>query len=91
MHADNLGVSDFFASVAGNVFIMDRVERVGAFDALAVGSGAGSDALAETAEFVGIGLVPDVLVFRVSSELAVLKSLACIQVDDWASPVSEEC
>ena len=78
MHTNNLGVSDFFAPVAGNVFIMDGVEGVCAFDTLAVGSGTSSDALAETAKFVGIGLIPDFLVLRVRTELAVFKSLASI-------------
>ena len=57
--ANHFGVSDFFSVVGGDIFEADKEEGVGAFDKFASAVGRGEDALAEPADFVRVGLDPD--------------------------------
>ena len=51
---------------------MDEEEGVGSLDALVCAVGGGDDALAEAAEFVGVGVVPYLVEIRVLSKVPVL-------------------
>ena len=51
--------------------IRNDKEGVGSLDAIACAVGGGADTLAEAAEFVGVGVVPDLVEIRVLSELPV--------------------
>ena len=80
--ADDLRLGDFFASVEGDVVVGNNVEDVCALD-LFVGAGVVStDALAESAEFIGIGFARYGAKYGVSAELLVVKGLARVVVKD---------
>ena len=62
---------------------MDRFEGVGAFNSFDDGVGrVGSNTLAEAAEFVRVGFVPDFFVGRVSSQLSMLQHSTRFGVQD---------
>ena len=66
--ANYFGVGDFGSAVGWDVFESDDKERVGSLDTLACAVGGGADTLTEAAEFVGVGVVPDLVeVCRYSS------------------------
>jgi hypothetical protein len=56
--ADDHGVADFLALVERDVVVDDEIEGVSTCYPLAIWSRAGTDALAETTKFVGIGGIP---------------------------------
>ncbi len=56
--ADNHGVADFFALVERDVIVVDETEGIGTCYPLAIWCRAGTNALAETTKFVGIGGIP---------------------------------
>ena len=58
---NHFGVSDFLSVVGGDIFEADEKEGVGSFYTLASAVRRGADALAELAEFVLVGLVPDLV------------------------------
>ena len=66
------GVGDFGSAVGWNVLELDDEEGVGSLDALACAVGGGANTLAEAAEFVGVGVVPDLVEVRVFAELSVI-------------------
>ncbi len=68
--ADNIAVADFFEVIRSYVSEVNDMEGVGAIDWLFHGICA-SETLAETAEFVGIGGAPELLVFWVFDELLI--------------------
>ena len=57
---------------------------------MAVLSGVGSNTLAEAAEFIGVGVVPDVFVGGMLAELEMLQGLASGGVKDGEGPVVGE-
>ena len=48
-----------------------------------------SDALAESAKLIRVGGVPDILVLGVTVELAVLKGVTGVVIEDWGSSIWE--
>ena len=72
--------------VGGYIFKADEEEGVGAFDTLASAVGRSADALAEPAEFVRVGLVPDLVEVWVLTELTVFESLPGGSVKDGKGP-----
>ena len=74
------GVCDLFAAFRGYVVVCDDEEGVDSLDAWARSGGIFSNAFTEAAEFVGVGFVPNVLVFGMFSELAIFKCLAGVKV-----------
>ena len=69
--ANHFGVSDLFSAVGGDIFEAHEEEGVDSLDSLATAVGGGADALAESAEFVGVGIVPDLVEVWVLTELTV--------------------
>ena len=69
--ANHFGVSDLLSAVVGDIFKADEEEGVVSLASLASAVGGGADALAEPAEFVGVGLVLDCVEVWVLTELAV--------------------
>ena len=63
-----------------------RKNFFGAFDAFASAVGRGANALAEPAEFVRVGLVPDFVEVWVLEELAVFERLTGGFVEDRKGP-----
>ena len=68
---NHFGISDFGSAVGWDVFEPDEEEGVGSLDALACAVGGGADTLAEAAEFVGVGVVPDLVKIWVLAEFPV--------------------
>ena len=58
--------------VSWDVLEADDKEGIGSLDAPACAVGGGADTLAEAAEFVGVGVVPDLVEVWVLAELSVL-------------------
>ena len=54
---------------------------------MACAGGRGANALAQAADFIALGLVPSALELGMAAELAILKHLASIQVQDRHGPV----
>ena len=75
-------VGDLFASIAGDVFVIDNKEGIRVFDTTAFSVCYCSYALAEASHLVGEGLVPYFGVFRVVAQLAVLQELAGVFIED---------
>ena len=88
--ANHFGVSDFFSAVGRYIFEADEEEGVGAFDAFARAAGRGANALAESAEFVRVGLVPDLVEVWVLAELAVIERLTGGLVEDGKGQLVEK-
>ena len=65
-----------------DVLISDDPEGVGTFDTLTGLGGVGANALAEAAEFIGVGSVPDVFVRGMLAKLAMLQILAGGSIKD---------
>ena len=59
--ANHFGVSDFFSAVGGDTFKAYEEEGAGSLDSLACAVGGGANTLAESAEFVGVGIIPDLV------------------------------
>jgi hypothetical protein len=78
--ADHIGVSDFLAAVQRYVFVVNDIEGVCAFDAFGGAIGCGANALAEAAQFVGIGFAPYLSERRVFVELALFEGFAGVVV-----------
>ena len=74
--ADHFGVSDFLAAVQQYVFVVYDIEGVCSLDAFGGAIGGGANALAEAAQFVGVGLAPYLSKRRVFAELVVFKGFA---------------
>ena len=87
---DHFGVGDLFATLLWDVLILDDLEDIGNFDKLASLGGVGSDTLAEAAEFIGVGAVPDVFVGGMLAELAMLQGLAGGGFKDGEGPFIDE-
>ena len=88
--ADHFGLNDFFSTVVWDIFEADEEEGAIAFDAFASAVGRGADALAEPAEFVRVGLVPDLVEVWVLAKLAVLKRMTGGLVKDRKGPLVEK-
>ena len=69
--ANQFGVSDFLSAVGGDIFEAHEEEGVGSLDSLATAVGGGAYALAESAEFVGVGIVTDLVEVWVLTKLTV--------------------
>jgi hypothetical protein len=80
--ADDHGVADFLALVKRDVVVVDETEGVGTCYPLAIWPRAGTDALAETTEFVGIGGIPHGFVTGVTTKLAMFKEFTCSRVQE---------
>ena len=80
--AHDFGVGDLFAAVTGDVVVVDDEEGVSTFGVWARGGGIFYNALTETDNFVGVGLVPNTLVFGIFSELIIFKCLARVKVEN---------
>ncbi len=79
--ADNHSVTDFLALVGWNVLVVDDEEGIGTRYSL-VGLGSSrANALAKSAQLIGIGGIPRTFVTGVSTELAVLEELASSWVE----------
>ena len=87
--ANHFGVSDLFCAVGGDIY-EEKEKVVGAFDAFDSAIGRGDDTLAELAEFVRLGLVPDLVEVWVLAKLAVLERLTCGLVEDGNGPLVEK-
>ena len=85
--ANHFGVSDFLSEVGGYIFEADEEEGVGSLDLLASAVGGGADTLAESAEFVGVGIVPDLVEVWVLTELTVFECLYSGFVKDGKGPL----
>ena len=84
--ANHFGVSDFLSAVGEDIVEADKEEGVGSLDTLASAVGGGADALADSAEFVGVGIVPDLVEVWVLTELTVFESLPGGFVEDGKGP-----
>ena len=81
--ANNLGEGNCLAAIGWDVLIPDDVEGFGAFHSLlGGGNGVRSYALAETAKFVGVRLVPGWPKAGVVADLAVLHGFPSRGVED---------
>ena len=81
-------------AVDRDVLVADWLESVGALDSLFCGVGrADTNALAQAAKLIGIGLIPNVLVRQMAPQLAMFQEVACCCVQDrlhdwrWVSGV----
>ena len=81
--ADHGGVGDLFASIEGNILLIDDKEGIRAFDALDFSVCSCYHALAEASHIVGEVLVPDFGVFRVVAQLEVIQELAGVFNRGW--------
>ena len=86
----HFGVGDLFAMLLWDVLISDDLEGIGAFDTLSSLGGVGADTLAEAAEFIRVGAVPDVFVSRMLAEFAMLQGLASGGVKEVEGPVVDD-
>ncbi len=77
---DDHGVADFLALVERDVVVVDETEGVGTCYPLAIWRRAGTNALAETTKFVGIGGIPRGFVMGVTTKLAMFKEVTCSRV-----------
>ena len=68
---NHFDISDFGSAVGWDVLEPDEEEGAGSLDVLAYAVRGGSDTLAEAAEFVGVGVVPDIVKVWVLAELPV--------------------
>ena len=84
--ANHFGVSNFLSAVGGDIFEADEEEGVSSLETIASAVGRGADALAEPAEFVRVGLVPDLMEVWVLTELTVFKSLPGGFVENGKGP-----
>jgi hypothetical protein len=78
-------VTDFLALVERDVFVADETEGVSTCYSLAIWRRAGTDALAETTKFVGIGGIPRGFVTGVRTKLVMFKEVTCSRVQDRES------
>ena len=69
---DHRGVDDLFASITGDFLVINDKERICTFDALAISIWYFPYTLAEASHFVGEGLVTNVCLFGVVTQLAIL-------------------
>ena len=83
-------VGDFLEPIGWDFLIVDDEEGVGALDARAFVGGRSSNALTQAADFIAVGLVPCVLVLGMAVELAIVKCMASVEVQDRHSPVFKE-
>ena len=74
--------AEVFSAVGGDIFEADEEECVGSFDTLVSAIGRGAGALSDPAEFVRVGLVPDLVEVWVLTELTVFESLTGGFVED---------
>ena len=74
--AYDFGVGDFVSAVGGDVLVVNDKEGIGVKDTLTYVIGAGSNALAQAAKFVGVGSVQGVRVLGVLAYLVVLELFA---------------
>ena len=74
--AYDFGVGDFVSAVGGDVLIVNDEEGIGVKDTLTYVIGAGSNALAQAAKFVGVGSVQGVRVLGFLACLVVLELFA---------------
>ena len=84
--ADHRGVGDLFATITGDVFVINNKEGIRDFYALDISVCSCFYALAEASHLVGEGLVPNFDVFRVVAQLAVLKDLSAVFIEDIHVP-----
>ena len=88
---DDFGVRDFVVLLGGDIVVADDLESFSSLDALVFGSFRSvTSALEQASLFVGIRLVPHVLVFRVASQLEMFKGFARDSVHDRHGPVVDE-
>ena len=65
--AHNLGVRDIVTAVVGDIFVLDNPERISSLNALLFGAFRSlAHALAYAPQFIGLCLVPSILVFEVA-------------------------
>ena len=74
--AYDFGVGDFVSAVGGDVLVVNDKEGIGVKDTLTYVIGAGSNALAQAAKFVGVGSVQGVRVLGFLACLVVLELFA---------------
>ena len=86
-----LGVGDFFASVGRNVFKVDDIKSVSAFDTFANAVGSNPDALTQATHFVGVRFIPNGREARMIVKLPILKELSSFGTQNRQSPLSKEC
>jgi hypothetical protein len=88
-------VADFLALVERDVVVVDETEGVGTCSPLAIWHRAGTDALAETTEFIGIRGIPCGFVMGVTTKLAMFKEVTCSRVQDgegrWTTNFLQHC
>jgi hypothetical protein len=78
--ADYHGMADFLALVERDVVVVNETESVGTCYPLAIWCRAGTNALAETAEFDGKGGIPRGFVTGVTTKLAMFEEVTCRRV-----------
>ncbi len=76
------GMAYFLSLVQRDVAVVNAKERVGTGYTLGAGGITGADALAETAEVIGVQSFPCGFVPRITSELVVLQHIAGCRVKD---------
>ena len=86
--ADHGGVGDIFASITGDVFVINNEEFIRSFGAMAISVWSCSYALAEATYLVGESLVPYFGVYRLVAQL-VIYELAGVFIEDSHGP--ERC
>ena len=74
-------MADFLPLVHRDIIVLDTEEGIGAIDTFCARLCAGTNALAESAEFVCIRCVPRGLVLGVAAELAVFQKLASCWIE----------
>ena len=83
----DFGVGDLLGEVTGDFIVCNDKEGVGTLDTWAQAGGIFANALTDMAELVGVGLVPNTLVFGMFLELAIFKCVARVKVENVHGPV----
>jgi hypothetical protein len=78
----NHGIAYFFSLVRQNVMVVNANESVSTGYTHGAGGISRANALAETAELIGVQSIPSGFVLRIASELAMLQDIAGCWVEN---------
>ena len=88
--ADDLCVGDLSEMVRQDILVGDDMKCVGSLNPFFGGvQWVMARTLAELAKLIRVGGVPDILILGVMAELAVLKGVACVMVEDQGRKIWE--
>ena len=86
----DLGVGDFLSTIHGDVFVLNNVEGVSAFDTLISTIGARANALTETTHFIGVGFITNLGEFGMILQLVIFDELSFVDVNYHHRPLGNE-